>query len=90
MNVYMATYAEFNKTGVGETWTKNETSNHTFFIFANDLDEANDYLKSALKKVNEYADSKTKYEYETEPRLITALSVTHNTHLGTSITGIWE
>ena len=77
MKVYMATYQKLNK--IGNDWVESKWSNHTFYIFARDDEE-----------VNEYTDDNTKYVYDTDPKLINTLAVTHDLHNGTSITGIWS
>lgn len=88
MKVYMATYQKLNK--IGNDWVESKWSNHTFYIFARDDEEATRYLESALAKVNEYTDDNTKCVYDTDPKLINTLAVTHDLHNGTSITGIWS
>lgn len=88
MKVYMATYNKLNK--IGNEWVESKWSNHTFYIFAEDDYDANQYLETALAKVNEHADDNTQYVYDTDPKLVNTLAVTHDLHNGTSITGIWS
>ena len=44
MKVYMATYQKLNK--IGNDWVESKWSNHTFYIFARDDEEATRYLES--------------------------------------------
>jgi hypothetical protein len=90
----MVTYIKQKYTGniinQNGMWHDDKTSNHTFFIFANNQQEANEYAKSAIDKINEYAGSNERYIFGTEPKQIHVMSVTHDINTGTSVTGIWD
>ena len=93
MNIYMATHIRqiFKKDIFGtDYWEDDDKSNHTFFIFAENDKEANEYVDAALKKKNEYAASNERFIMGTGPKQIHVMSVTHDIHAGTSVTGIWD
>lgn len=93
MKMYMATHIRqtIKKDIIGnENWEDDKTSNHTFFIFAKDEKEANEFAESALHKVNEYSADNERFILATEPKEIHVFNVTHDIHVGTSITGIWD
>jgi len=93
MNVYMATHIRqtIKKDIIGnEHWEDDKASNHTFFIFAKNDKEANEFAESALKKKNDYSASNERFIMGTEPKQINVMSVTHDIHVGTSVTGIWD
>ena len=92
-NVYMATHIRQTvKVDIlgNENWKDDKASNHTFFIFADNDKEANDYCEMALKKRNEYSNNNERFVMGTEPKQIHVMSVTHDIHAGTSVTGIWD
>lgn len=94
MNVYMATYTRQTLTkdiyDEEEKWADDMKSNHTFFVFAENDVEANEYVTSALSKRNEYSATNERYTLNTAPKQIHVMSVTHDIHSGTSVTGIWD
>lgn len=93
MNVYMATHIRqtIKRDILGnEHWEDDKASNHTFFIFANNDEEAAEYAESALQKVNDYSAQNERFIMATEPKQIHVMSVTHDIHVGTSVTGIWD
>ena len=93
MNVYMATHIRqtIKRDILGnEHWEDDKASNHTFFIFADNDKEANDYCEMALKKRNDYSNSNERFVMGTEPKQIHVMAVTHDIHVGTSVTGIWD
>lgn len=93
MYMYMATHIRqtIKRDILGnEHWEDDKASNHTFFIFAENEKEANEYADAALKKKNEYAASNERFIMGTGPKQINVMSVTHDIHVGTSVTGIWD
>ena len=93
MNVYMATHIRqtIKRDILGnEHWEDDKASNHTFFIFADNDKEANDYCEMDLKKRNDYSNSNERFVMGTEPKQIHVMAVTHDIHAGTSVTGIWD
>lgn len=88
MNIYMTTYKKQNC--INGEWVDDNKSNHTFFVIAKDDMEANERTEVALIKVNKHAAINERYVLNTEPRIIEAMSVTHDITMGTSVTGIWE
>ena len=69
MNVYMATHIRqtIKRDILGhEHWEDDKASNHTFFIFADNDKEANDYCEMALKKRNDYSNSNERFVMGTE------------------------
>ena len=90
--MYMTTYIRqtVKKDILGhEHWEDDKASNHTFFIFAKDNKEANEFATMALKKKNDYSANNERFIMGTEPKQIDVMSVTHDIHVGTSVTGIW-
>ena len=88
MNIYMTTYKKQNC--INGEWVDDNKSNHTFFVIAKDIVEANERTEVALLKVNKHAGINERYILNTEPRIIEAMSVMHDVIMGTSVTGIWE
>ena len=93
MNMYMTTQTRqiLTKDILGnEKWVDDTKSNHTFFIFATNEKEANEYAESAIAKVNEYAARNERYIMATEPKQVNVMYVTHDINNGTSVAGIWN
>lgn len=88
MNIYMTTYKKQNC--INGEWIDDNKSNHTFFVIAKDDMEARERTEVALLKVNKHAGINERYVLNTEPRIIEAMSITHDITMGTSVTGIWE
>lgn len=88
MNIYMTTYKRQNC--INGEWVDDKKSNHTFFVIAKDDTEARERTEVALMKVNKHAAINERYVLNTEPRIIEAMSITHDITMGTSVTGIWE
>lgn len=89
MKVYMVTYRKQNK--LNDKWVDDEQTLNTFFIFANNQEEANEYMKSSLSKLNQYAQYMVRYVSDTEPKPIISMCVSQNIVKGTTfVNGLWE
>ena len=71
-------------------WVDDTKSNHTFYIRAENEEEAIDIAKISLSKVNEHASSNEQYVLNFDAKELIAVSVTHDANNGTSVTGIWK